>query len=61
VSPEFKASYPELPWRQMIAQRNVLIHEYGEVSAELVWRTATNDLPVLVQQLDLLLPKDDEE
>jgi uncharacterized protein with HEPN domain len=58
VSAAFKASHPELPWRQMIAQRNVSIHEYGDISAELVWQTVADDLPALVQQLDALLPSD---
>jgi uncharacterized protein with HEPN domain len=31
VSTSFRNSHPEIPWRQIIGQRNVLIHEYGEI------------------------------
>lgn len=60
VSAEFKAAHSELPWREMIGQRNVLIHEYGEISAELVWLVATTELPKLVEQLDVLVPPEAE-
>lgn len=61
VSPEFQASHPELPWREIIGQRNILIHQYGEIRAELVWLVATTDLPRLIGQLDALLPPEGGE
>lgn len=56
VSPEFKQAHAEIPWRAIIAQRNVLVHEYGEVKVEQIWLTATRDIPQLLQQLDALTP-----
>lgn len=41
VSPAFRAAHPEVPWQQIIGQRNVLIHEYGEIDDALIWRVAT--------------------
>jgi uncharacterized protein with HEPN domain len=32
VSPELRTQYPEIPWRQIVAQRNVLAHDYGRSS-----------------------------
>ena len=29
VSKTFKEKHPEIPWRQIIGQRNILAHEYG--------------------------------
>ena len=43
--------YPQIPWRQMIALRNFLIHEYFGVDINTVWETAHTHLPVLKQQL----------
>ena len=31
VSDPFKQSHPEIPWQKIIAQRNVLAHEYGDI------------------------------
>ena len=35
--------------------RNVVVHAYFNVDLGIVWRTATEDLPVLKQQIDELL------
>lgn len=34
VSTSFRDTHTEIPWRQIIGQRNVLIHEYGEIKQE---------------------------
>ncbi len=31
VSPEFQAAHIDIPWRQIIGQRNILAHEYGQI------------------------------
>lgn len=56
VSDSFKADHPEIPWRQIVAQRHVIAHEYGEIKQERLWLVATRDVPVLVGQLEPLLP-----
>lgn len=61
VSSSFMDAHPEIPWRQIIGQRNILAHEYGQIDYELLYNTATNDLPALTVMLDKLLPPLDEE
>lgn len=56
VSTNFAAAHPEVPWRQIIGQRNILAHEYGQIDHELLFKTATRDIPVLITQLETLLP-----
>jgi uncharacterized protein with HEPN domain len=56
VSSAFQEAHPEIPWRQIIAQRHVLIHEYGEVKHELVWRVASVRIPELIALLRRLIP-----
>jgi len=62
VSPSFREAHPDLPWRQIIAQRNVLIHEYGEIDPELIWKVVTENLPPIIEQISQWLPSlPDEE
>ena len=51
----FRKKYPEIPWKQMIAMRNRLIHAYFDVDHDIVWITTNDYLPVLIQRLELLL------
>ena len=56
VSRGFRAAHPEIPWHRIIAQRNVLAHEYGEVDDSLVWRVAVARIPELISQLEPIVP-----
>ena len=49
---------PELPWREMVRTRNVMIHEYDGVDLKIVWDTVQNDLPVLIAALEQVLSGD---
>ncbi len=55
VSSEFQSQHPELPWTQMRAIRNKIVHDYREVNLEVVWDTVKNDLPALKTQIQRLL------
>jgi len=37
VSQPFRDAHHEIPWRPIIALRNVLAHEYGEIRYERLW------------------------
>jgi len=51
ISPKFRNEYPQLPWRSMAGMRNRLIHGYFDINLDVVWRTVTEDLPSLINQL----------
>ena len=51
VSALFRNAHPEIPWRQIIGQRNVLIHEYGEIKQERIWKTVRENIPQLIELL----------
>ena len=38
----------EIPWRKIIAQRNVLAHEYGEIKLERIWVLVTGNIVDLI-------------
>ena len=47
--------YSQIPWKQMIAMRNRLIHAYFDIDHDIVWITITQDLPVLIHELEIIL------
>jgi uncharacterized protein with HEPN domain len=51
LSPELRERHPEVPWRDVIAQRNVVVHEYHRLDLDSLWVTATQDIPQLDEQL----------
>jgi uncharacterized protein with HEPN domain len=44
---EIRNKYPEIPWRKMIALRNILIHEYFGIDESIVWEVIKTNLPQL--------------
>jgi uncharacterized protein with HEPN domain len=48
VSPATRAQISGVPWGQIVRMRNILIHEYFAIDADIVWSTVTSDLPSLV-------------
>jgi len=55
VPDDVVAANPALPWQEMRAMRNVVVHEYFGVTNETLWRTAREDLPGLLEGLRRLL------
>lgn len=38
---------PSIPWKNMAGMRDKMIHEYFGVDLEILWKTATEDVPPL--------------
>jgi uncharacterized protein with HEPN domain len=55
ISKTTQKSFPELPWKQLIAMRNTLIHAYFDVDYDIIWETVINDLPPFYLQLKMIL------
>ncbi|MDT0688006.1 HepT-like ribonuclease domain-containing protein [Autumnicola psychrophila] len=51
VDKRLKLKYPGIPWRKMAGFRDILIHDYDRVITEILWITATKELPPLKAQL----------
>jgi uncharacterized protein with HEPN domain len=60
LSEEFRASYPNIPWRNIAGMRDILIHAYDHVDLDEVWKAATVSIPALIQQIEPLIPPSDE-
>lgn len=57
----FRETHAELPWRQIVSMRNVLVHGYAQVSDADLWQTATNDIQPLCEQIQHYLSTTDWE
>ncbi len=55
VGPEFRASHPEIPWREMNDVRNVLIHNYEGADADMVWAIIDREIPQVLAAVRRLL------
>jgi uncharacterized protein with HEPN domain len=55
VPKEVMAAHPEIPWAEMRAMRNVVVHEYFGVTNETLWKAPREDPPPLVESLGKLL------
>jgi uncharacterized protein with HEPN domain len=58
ISDDLKEAHPNLPWQQMTATRNRLIHGYFDVNLDVVWQTVQSDLPALIEQIKTITPAD---
>jgi uncharacterized protein with HEPN domain len=58
VPAEVQQSYPQIPWPKIIGMRNRLIHGYDFVDNAILWNALRLNLPLLLRELDLILPTD---
>ena len=56
LSSEFRAQYPEIPWKDIAGMRDILAHQYDRVNLNTLWDAIQTDVPELLALLDPLLP-----
>jgi uncharacterized protein with HEPN domain len=56
VSDECKGAHPEIPWRRIVGQRNMLAHEYGSIDHRLIWNVIKLNIPELIAMLESIVP-----
>jgi uncharacterized protein with HEPN domain len=59
VTEGFKSAHPEIEWRSIIGQRNVLAHQYGVIDHERLYRTGTESIPRLIAALRAILEENE--
>lgn len=55
IPEEIRVANPDVPWHLMRAMRNRMVHIYFHIDPEILWKTAKEDLPLLVKPLKSLL------
>ncbi len=55
ISEEFQEKHDEIPWMQMRALRNRIVHDYRGINLNVIWDTVQNDLPALKRQVRSIL------
>ena len=50
--------YPQVNWRQWKRTRDNIVHAYFNIELNAVWDTATNQLPSLIEQLDIIVEEE---
>jgi uncharacterized protein with HEPN domain len=55
VSDEQQQKYPQVKWRKIAGFRDIVAHQYFGVSDEIVWDVIENEIPVLLQQVEVIL------
>lgn len=58
VSAEGRAALPSLPWSDIVAMRNRLVHGYDTIRFDRVWSVLADDLPPLIAALETALAAD---
>jgi uncharacterized protein with HEPN domain len=58
ISSEARTATPEIPWRAITSMRNRLIHGYADIDPEVVWVTATAEVPAVLPLLRALIGTD---
>lgn len=56
LSDGLRTAHPKVPWPQIVGMRHKIVHDYMDIDFDVVWDTATNELPPLAEMLRSLLP-----
>ncbi len=51
LSHDFKSTHGDIPWRDIVQQRNVIAHGYFFLEHTRLWRVASVEVPRLVERL----------
>jgi uncharacterized protein with HEPN domain len=55
LSEDFIESHSQIPWYAIKGMRNLHAHDYERVDLGIVWNTLTEDVPNLLNELDVIL------
>lgn len=54
LSAKFRDEHVEIPWKEIIGMRHILVHDYFDIDLEAVWLAIENDLRPLKNSIKKL-------
>jgi uncharacterized protein with HEPN domain len=61
LTADFQGRHPGVQWRKAISLRNFAVHEYFSISWDIIWATATQDIPQVRSQVAEILRQIEED
>ncbi|MGZ6988123.1 MAG: HepT-like ribonuclease domain-containing protein [Thermoanaerobaculia bacterium] len=55
LSDEIRSAHTDVPWAQIAAMRNILVHDYFGIDLEEVWAAVVRDVPTLKTKVAAIL------
>jgi len=55
IPKEIQANFLEIPWRNIIGMRNIIIHCYEKIDISTLWGAGKKDVPLLIKPLKKML------
>jgi uncharacterized protein with HEPN domain len=55
LSEDFIEAHSQIPWYAIKAMRNLHAHDYERVDLDIVWNTLTEEVPDLLNKLNIIL------
>jgi len=55
VSAELQDQHPQVPWAKIVGIRNFISHEYFRIDTDILWETASEDVPALYPNIEHIL------
>ena len=55
VPESIKKQYGNIPWKEMMGMRDVIVHEYDDVDIEQVWKTISEDIPKALENIETMM------
>jgi len=60
VTKEFQIEQSQIRWSDIVGTRNYLVHAYFKVDLDILWDIISNDLPILIPQLETIISSSDQ-
>jgi uncharacterized protein with HEPN domain len=61
LSESLRINHPEVPWTQITAMRNIIVHQYFSIDIDEIWNTVERDLPKLKDDVLKILQEFQDE
>jgi uncharacterized protein with HEPN domain len=61
LSGGLRRRHPDVPWPQIVAFRNILVHAYFGIDWSEVWHSATVECPPLRDLIANIVPAEDQK